>query len=273
MSGDAVNWGAEKIRSYQKRGGAEVKTGVFTVAFEIDGNRATVKLTLDFAGGEAKYNTTYKSGNRDGFSPPRPLRRFMTPGFVRFFIFDGELAENLLDSSETDAERAIEDLFQMRLLDTIKSRVEDYWRDKTSDQRVSRKNALNRHIDKYQRSKSRLKEVRKQKAQDQEKLDKKRDELRRKEEQFEDELRKKDNSQEKRTQAKGQLEYWQGRVETLVANVLDNMRNPHALSDTFADEIIHLKERLDKVQLPERTAREFFEELAAEDECICGPGA
>ena len=48
------------------------------------------------------------------------------------------------------------------------------------------------------------------------------------------------------------------------------MRNPHSLSSSFAKRMITLKESLDRVKLPESTAREFFEELADEEVCVCG---
>lgn len=270
MSGSASDWDPEQIRSYRKREAGKTRTGNFTVSFKVADERATINLALDFVNGEARYSTTYKSGKMDGFSPPRPLRRFMTPGFVRFFIFDGELAENLLDPDKTDAERAIEDLFRMQLLNTMSSRVEEYWRQKTSDQRVTRDSALDKHIDKYKRSKDRLKKVKTQRARDKSKLWREQQQLEQKEEQFEEELQKRDDSQERRAEAKGSLKHWQGRVESLSADVLDKMRSPHALSETFSEDIIQLKESLDRVQLPERTAREFFEELAEEEDCICG---
>jgi DNA sulfur modification protein DndD len=273
MSGSAPDggeWDPETVRSYRKRGPEKTRIGVFAVFFEVDDNRATIKLTLNFANGKARYDSTYGAGKQDRFNAPRPVRRFMTPGFVRFFIFDGELAENLLDSSKTDAERAIEDLFRMKILNAMASRVEEHWRQKTSDQRVKRGAALEKHIDKYERSKERLDKVKALKKQDEKKLKQKRHQLRQKEKQFEDELQKRDNTQNRRAEAKGKLQRWQSQVESLSAQVLDKMRSPNALSETFAEEIIQLKRSLDRVQLPERTAREFFEELAEEDECICG---
>ena len=270
MSGGAENWGPQEVRSYQKQGTTRVQPGVFTVRFEVDGDRVTIRLNLDFDEGRARYETTIKSGKREGFSPPRSLRRFMTPSFVRFFIFDGELAENLLDPSETDAERAIEDLFQIQLLDTMRRRVEEYWSRRTSDKRVSSDNVLDKHISKYRRSKKRLEKVQKQKERDEKELRKKREELERKKSEFEEELQKRSNNREKLTNASTNLKEWQGKVDSRSASVLDKMRSPHALSKTFAEEIVQLKTKLDRVQLPERTAREFFEELAEEEECICG---
>jgi uncharacterized membrane protein YdfJ with MMPL/SSD domain len=48
------------------------------------------------------------------------------------------------------------------------------------------------------------------------------------------------------------------------------MRDPHALSSSFATSMLALKDGLDKVKLPESAAREFFEDLADAKECVCG---
>ena len=52
--------------------------------------------------------------------------------------------------------------------------------------------------------------------------------------------------------------------------VLDEMRDPQALSTNFANRMFGLKAGLDRVELPESAAREFFERLAREAECVCG---
>jgi hypothetical protein len=53
-------------------------------------------------------------------------------------------------------------------------------------------------------------------------------------------------------------------------SVLDGMRDPYAVSAHFARSIADLRAGLDKVKLPERAAREFFEELADAEICVCG---
>ena len=53
-------------------------------------------------------------------------------------------------------------------------------------------------------------------------------------------------------------------------DVLDRMCHPHALSSAFASSILALKNGLDRVKLPKSASREFFEDLAEEDSCICG---
>ena len=52
--------------------------------------------------------------------------------------------------------------------------------------------------------------------------------------------------------------------------MLDRMRDPHALSSSFATSMISFKDGLDKAKLPEGAARSFFEDLANDSECVCG---
>ncbi|WP_459557670.1 hypothetical protein [Lacunimicrobium album] len=59
-------------------------------------------------------------------------------------------------------------------------------------------------------------------------------------------------------------------VDYSAKSLLTKMRNPHSLSAVFAFEMLTFKNSLDRVKLPESTAREFFEELAEEPHCVCG---
>ena len=69
-----------------------------------------------FENGRVSYKTTHGPGRRDGFHPPSDFRRFMNENFVNFFVFDGELAQHLLDREHTDAQVVVENLFQMNAL-------------------------------------------------------------------------------------------------------------------------------------------------------------
>jgi len=269
MSGVATDWDQETVRSYQKQS-ADVDRGSFEVFFRVGSDKVTIHLTLNFLDGTADYETTQNKGNRKGFHPPIGLRRFLNPQFVQFFIFDGELADRLLDPEETDARQAIEDLFQIRLFDTMRERIWGYWVSKSEDKRIKNDRVLRKHKDKWRRSKKRLEEVREKRREDERKLKKLKSDLETKENQFEEELTKQESLQKRLRNASGKLERAKGRVQSTVDELLEKLRSPHAVFPSYAEEIFMLKDSLDSVQLPERTAREFFEELAREDYCICG---
>ena len=74
------------------------------------------------------------------------------------------------------------------------------------------------------------------------------------------------NKETARAQALGDaeknLDHLEAKVREEALDVLDVMRDPHALSSSFSISMLALKDGLDKVKLPESAAREFFEDLA-----------
>ncbi len=71
-------------------------------------------------------------------------------------------------------------------------------------------------------------------------------------------------------EAQEKADGFSGRTREEALGVLDHMRDPQALSPYFAQAMYELKLGLDRVKLPESAAREFFEELATEENCVCG---
>jgi len=268
--GAAQEWSADKIQSFQKRN-SQSSGGQFQVILICDTRRLTITMDFDFDDGKVKYSTTLQSGNREGFHPPREVMKFFNPNFVNFFVFDGELAEQMLDQNYTQAQDVIEDLFQLSLFSDMTNRIEEYWNEKISQVggviekrgRTRRQNKVNF-----------LQELLEKRKKDQVKISidykKTEKELKKKNELFKEALTELKEVQGRLHQAEIKLNAAQSYVTSSVKDVLDDMRNPHSLSSSFAERMITLKDSLDRVKLPESAAREFFEELANEAECICG---
>ena len=268
--GAAQEWSADKIQSFQKRN-SQSSGGQFQVILICDTRRLTITMDFDFDDGNVTYSTTLQSGNREGFHPPREAMKFFNPNFVNFFVFDGELAEQMLDQNYTQAQDVIEDLFQLSLFSDMTNRIEEYWNEKISQVggviekrgRTRRQNKVNF-----------LQELLEKRKKDQVKISidykKTEKELKKKNELFKEALTELKEVQERLHQAEIKLNAAQSYVTSSVKDVLDDMRNPHSLSSSFAERMITLKDSLDRVKLPESAAREFFEELANEAECICG---
>jgi len=269
LSGEAEAWDQETVRSYRKQS-TDVDQGSFEVSLQAGPDKVTIKLSLNFLDGTVEYETTHNKGNKKGFRPPIGLRRFLDPDFVEFFVFDGELADRLLDPSETDAQQAIESLFQLKTFETIKDRLWRHWVSESEDKRIKNESVLEKHKRKRNEAKNRLEEARKKKKEDEKKIDRLKEDLKSKENKFEEEIKKQEDLQDRLRNASEELERAKGRVDSAVDELLEKIRAPYAILPSYAEEIITLKDSLDRVQLPERTAREFFEELAEEEYCICG---
>ena len=101
-------------------------------------------MVFDFENGRMAYKTTHGPGRREGFHPPSDFRRFMNKNFVNFYVFDGELAQHLLDREYTDAQVVVENLFQMNAFNAMARKVGEYWERKTQNATATEERGLSR---------------------------------------------------------------------------------------------------------------------------------
>jgi len=266
---DAAKWTKEKIRQLQRKDFQD-DSGRFRVDLLIGERRLTLIVEFDFGEGTAKYKTSYGSGQKNGFNPPSVVQRFLRSGFVNFFAFDGELADQLLSHDHTDADRAIEDLFQLSIFDGITTAIDDYWDSQTSGRTATKQKGYSRRKKRVKWLRERLEELKKLK----EKKAQEKDEIEVKLKTVKDKFDERISASQKKAAYLQEKEraFQQSRslVTSLSKDLLAKMRLPASLSPSFADKVINFKNNLDRVKLPESAAKEFFEELIAEDLCVCG---
>lgn len=271
LSGSAAteHWDASTVQEYRKREPAS-SSGTFDVRLLLNERRITVRMLFDFDAGRVGYKTTRGHGQVSGFEPPADFSQFLNPSFVSFFVFDGELAQHLLDRRHTDAEVVVESLFQIDTLRTMASKVAEYWDMQTESVSATEQRGLARRRNRLATLRARYEKL----CAEQERLRTRRAEVEeRANEQYsvyQHEIQKQQDQSNKLTDAQHHVDDLDQIVRTQALDALDSMRDPHALSSQFASQLKGLKEGLDRVKLPESAAREFFEELAQEDECVCG---
>ncbi|WP_345861828.1 AAA family ATPase [Shewanella algae] len=262
-------WDSKKIEEFKKRH-SEEQFGFFEVRLLLNERRATIVMEFDFENGRVNYKTTYGPGRREGFYPPSDFRRFMNENFVNFYVFDGELAQHLLDRQYTDAQVVVESLFQMNTFNAMSQKVEEHWDSKTLNVSATEERGLARRQNRLTNLKERLAELKDEQKTLQATRCDLAAQLEKKNEAYEEEIKKEEVRYQALTDAETTVERFKGKVREESLESLDRMRDPHALSSFFADWMLELKDGLDKVKLPESAAREFFEDLANEPECVCG---
>lgn len=271
LSGSAGRrgWSEEEVDALQKKDSEEDR-GRFTVDLGVDERRVSFILDFDFERGALEYRTTLPSGMKEGFHPPREFAPFARENFVRFFVFDGELAEQLISPEHSDAAQAIDDLFQLEIFLTLSTRVEEYWEAKVEDRTATAQRGLSRRRNRVQRLRERLDELVAKRTQLREELDETKAKLEKKEERFSDELEEQQDQKERLLEAQNELKDAEGNVERTTARIVEAIKNPCSFAEGVVQRLQDLKDSLDRVQLPESAAREFFVELASQEECVCG---
>ena len=122
LSGSAQQWTSEQIAEFRNNTSL-AESGSFIVKLSLNDKLLTFELIFDFQRKKIEYRTTYGSGIQNGFFPPPIIKKFLNIEFVNLFIFDGELARNLLDDKQTRARDAIDALFQLSLFDGVRSHL------------------------------------------------------------------------------------------------------------------------------------------------------
>ncbi len=271
LSGEADKdkWDSSTVRALRKKN-SHLEDGLFELRLTLNGKRLTIRMEFDFETGCIAYKTTWGSGQHDGFNPPFELRQFMNTRFVNFYVFNGELADNLLDTKQTKAELAVENLFQIRLLRLMANKVSDYWDEQTRNVTAKDKKGYVRRKNLLDEWKGRLATLESEKDKLNKCLEDRINQLHRQKELYDREIEKNEDRTKEIEAAETDVDKLTEKVSDRAHGVLDEMRNPHALSPSFARNMFDLKAGLDRVELPESAAREFFEGLAKEVECVCG---
>jgi len=269
LSGSAKNWKPDEVRELRRKGSYD-KSGQFIVRLAINNEPLTFELNFDFKEGKASYRTSNYVGIEDGFSPSLRLRKFFTPEFVKLFVFDGELAKNLLDAKQTKARQAIESLFQLFLLKELENKFHSNWEKHAESATAKSDRGLKRR-------KNRLEDLKKKRdkiQEEQQELHKQKTQLisniQEAQQEYESALTKDQNIGSQLQQTKIQFDQAEKYVIESSKQAIETMRDPYRLLPEFGTGLKNLKDNLDRLKLPTSTSKEFFEELAEAEECVCG---
>jgi DNA sulfur modification protein DndD len=268
LAGPAAWTDKDAIREYGPKANSGGR-GAFELRLLVDERRFTIELGLDFDARRAEFRTTWGSSVPRFVRPPA-LVRVLTPEFVPFFVFDGELAQSLLDPKKTQARQALEVQFQLSTLGQFRSSLDRYWENKTRNTTARSDKGLTQRQNKL----AELGERRDRLVAERTQLRKRIASLTAKREELNTEYKERFDQDTQAQQERQRLEQELQRVATnlsgLLASALTEARKPQNLSPRFTRGIQLLRENLDRLKLPESAAREFFDELAHDEHCVCG---
>lgn len=271
LTGHASSWEPERIRKYRKQG-SSASRGEFKAVLLVDGNEVTIELLFDYENGEASYRTSHQraGGLLRGWKPPSEVRKFLTDQFIRLFLFDGELAEKLLESGEHEAEKAIDALFQLYIFDSVVRKAEERWKrqtkektGKTAQARTLRQNKLDEIDEQLQK----MKAAREEAEQEKERRDREASKL---QAEINERIDRVGQLREERKKAEAERDEAQEKVSSQTQELLACLRSPEGMHKAFSSAIANLKGGMDTLKLPSNTTKQFFLELVEQEECICG---
>lgn len=269
LSGAAKDWTQHEINSF-KSTNLSFFFGQFVVRLAINERLLTYELNLDFKAGKISYRTTFESGIKDGFHTPPNLNKFLNPEFIKLFVFDGELASNLLNAKHTRARDAIDALFQLSLLIELERKFQENWESHADTAGATEERGLTRRRNKLndlKKKREKIKQRQKQLQQEKVELD---EQLQTTQKEYDEMLIQDKDIGARLKDLKDNLDRAEKNGDAVLNQAISKMRDPQSLLPDLATSLINLKENLDCLKLPTSTSKEFFEDLAKAEECVCG---
>lgn len=273
--GGADQWNPGFVRGFMPVD-SDVQKGEFRATLLIDNNIYIVYLILDYRAGKAKYMTSRvgdEGGLVHGHKLPAQINDIFTSEFVDRFVFDAELAKDIIDSKSDEAEKAITYLYQLNRLDEMIQRINSIV---TNAQQKAEKTAaktsqgLNRLRTERDRLANLLKELtakQKKLTTDFEEKSARYNEIKAN---IEAHIKADENLRAKVDELQSERNLVKLQILEKGQSVLNSVRSPYLVSKQIANRLETLSNKMQQLKLPKTMSREFFEELAVQSHCVCG---
>lgn len=270
LSGSAKDWTSEQVAEFRNSSNP-AESGSFIVRLLLNDKLLTFELNFDFEREKIKYRTTNGStGIKDGFLPPPSIRKFLNPEFVSLFIFNGELARNLLDSKQTRARDAIDTLFQLSLLEEVADKFQKNWENHAAKASSTTEKGLTQRQNKLEALKKRKEAIKAKQENLHLRKSRLKTDIQKAKQEYETAFDKDKDLGTRLKDLQRDLVKAKTTVSLELQQTIEVMRNPQQLFSDFGISLLNLKNNLDSLKLPTSTSQEFFEELAHAKECVCG---
>lgn len=274
LSGNAEKWDEKTVKSLKPLR-EDADRGKFKLKISFDNRIYYYILNLDYIEGKAFIQTSKADeagGLEDGWQPPYELKGIMdNEEFVNRFIFDGEQAKKTLDAGNEEAEKAIINLYQINKLDLMISEIENIV--KIKQENGIGKNT-SRSIKRLQTKADTCEKKYNELCRKAEEIEKKLTNKKKQEEKYKkeyDEIIKQDkNFSQRKDRLNEMLNEAEAELSRIIRLVINSMQKVYNLHPVFNKKLKELVENMQVLKLPKSTAREFFNELASDNCCICG---
>ena len=270
----ANHWDKQHIRAFRPSN-TDVKKGQFLARVMINKSIYIIILILNYEKGIAFYQTTRTEGGglEDGHLLPPVVKHAFTEDFVKRFIFDGELAKDILNADKNEAEESIKHLYKINMLGELRAKIDqmvEYEQKKNENTKSSTMKGLTRLRNQKESLANKLHSLNEKRKIKTEKMNHKKSRLNEIEVEINNRVRQDESLGEKQQKLEQDYSAVEERINLLSQTILSDMKNPCKLSPDISERLTLLFDKLEKLKLPKTTSRQFFEELANQKTCVCG---
>lgn len=269
----ASSWKEKEVRGFRPTF-SDVEKGKFSLKVMFDKDIFYYNLYLDYEMGEVHYETSkvgMNGGLEDGRLLPLFLRGVMNEEFVNRFVFDGEQAQKTLDTGSEEAERAIIYLYQLDKMDNLYNQIDKLIALKQEEGNGKfTERSVSVYRGKAERREKKYQELKCEYQKKSEELTSKKTKRYKYEKKYQDIISKDErmrSEQEELIQRKNEI---RNQIAETRAQIFSYTKRPFNLQMEFDLRLQGLWQNMHTLRLPKNVAKEFFNELADSEICICG---
>lgn len=275
LDGQAATWDSNIVREF-KPAEYDPPKGEFSAKLLFDNELYNVTLILNYEKGEAYYQTSRVSttgGGLDvGHALPPLAKDMFQKEFVKRFVFDGELAKEILSSDSDEAEKAIKYLYKVNRLGELGTRIDqiiEQIQKNAEKSNIKSKQALSglrTQLDKIKKTLLKLKGRQKELEAE---IGSKSNRINNIELQISEKIKANADLRERAEVLTNERNTNKIAINAAAQSYLEEIRIPYNLSRNVAERLNQLSGKLYNLKLPRTTSRQFFEDLAEQPTCIC----
>ncbi len=253
---------------------AEWNSKKITFRMEFNFDIQACKNKSDINKSKVKYSTdtAIGGGYNNGYKPPKEIRRMITPGFVKLFVFDGEFATQLFNPGYNTAFNCLDSICQLNILDKFEESLQGYYKaniiksDKSSAVTSKGITEALKEKDDYQKRADELNKIIHEGEKDLIRINK---EIKNIEKEIDEDTSLGGNVKKMVQEKRDLVDALEKEFDKFNQDYLNTIRNPLNLNIKFVSALDELQDNLYKLRIPASATKSFFEELKEENSCIC----
>ena len=272
FSGRPLN--AETIRSL--KADDIVGDGYFEMSLVVDDSPWRVEMEFDFRREQCRFFTTspaeQSGGRRTGHSMPGILGDTLRRGLTELFIFNGELAAEIIELGQNRADAAIRSLYQLDRLSDLKDEIKQLARKRQARAgatSAASKQAIKRFATDVEEAETTLEELEAKERTLTKQIRGCDERIKDIKEQIADKEEQSNEYADQMREVNAEIGSLEDLVARLGSSALQTFRVPPLLHAVLRERLASLGGRLSKLRLPRTMSEEFFLQLAEAADCIC----
>jgi DNA repair exonuclease SbcCD ATPase subunit len=254
----------------------DASEGEFMIGFRSGSDRFRVHMHLDYDVGTVHYTHSYPQreggGKNNGHFMPMELDSALTENFVDLFVFNGELTDEFIETSENKAEAALKIVNRLDRIEGQRDLVETVVEKRRgeSEEDTETEQGLKMARTNLRKRENKLTELNKKRDSLQSAIEDHDKKIKEKKKKRDDIIAKEGDKLDEYKEYESEIQNLRSELNTSSAEILDDMRRPSKLSNEMRDNFVDLLDHMTVLQLPKSTSQEFFTELAESKQCLCG---